>query len=354
MIKDIYIDEAGNTGQDLLNADQNAFVLASNNFSMDQQQVLSEIFPPTDELHFALLKGSQSGRDAIIKFINHPLITEDHIQTVTAHKEFVVHMHIVDRLIEPVLYERGHDIYPLGENIWMSNFMYIAGKANVWNKALVTKLLSEFMLMTRTKTVESITSFYKTATDLYAVVPPEDRPLVALILDSWEQINDILGHIDKFSLDVTLTSFYVICDRWHKRTGKKLRIYQDDSKQITHFKEYIDFTTNLKIEKQEVGFDGREMTYPTQIDELKLVSSKEVLGVQLSDLIASSMAFMYNNKNTKHAAFVEQIQESRLVGLSNNFSMWPTSVEDFIARKFTGKGNNPLDFLAENLRKEKK
>lgn len=353
MIEDIYIDEAGNTGQDLLNSDQGAFVLASNNYSIDQQNVLAGIFSSNNELHFAALKGSQKGRDAIIQFINHPLICEEHIQCISAHKEFVAHTHIVDRLIEPVLYDRGYDIYRQGENIWMSNYIYYAGKSNTWQKDLLEKLLTEFMLMARSKTNESIVSFYKTASNLYNVVPARDRYLVTLILDSRELIVDILQHIDKFSLDVTLSSFYVICDRWHKKTFKRLRIFQDDSKQIAHFREHIDFTINMQIEKQQVGFDGREMTYPTQINELKMVSSKEMLGVQLSDLIASSIAFMYNNKNTKHSSFVEQIQNSRLLDLSNYFAIWPTTAEKLAEMKFTGTGENPLDFLAGKYLKKK-
>lgn len=353
MIEDIYIDEAGNTGQDLLNADQGAFVLASNNFPMQDLQRLAALFPEGDELHFAKLKGSEKGRSALVEFLNHDLITEKNIQCIAAHKEFIAVTHIVDRLIEPVLYDRNIDIYQHGENIWMSNYIYYAGQSS-WRHFSFDKFLTSFMSMVRRKTGESIENFYHHADQLLADVPTEDKWLLSLIVESKNQIDHILLQIDKFALDVTLSSFYVLCDRWYKKTGKKLRIYQDDSKQITHYRDHIDFTTNLNIETQSVGFDDRTMVYPTQIHELKMVSSATILGVQISDLIASSMAFMYNNKNTKHITFVEAIKNSRLLDLSNNFAIWPSTAEAFLSKNFSGKGQNPLDFLATQFLAGKK
>jgi len=101
------------------------------------------------------------------------------------------------------------------------------------------------------------------------------------------------------------------------------------------------------METQEIGFDSRTMTYPTQIESLEMSSSENIKGIQVSDLIASSIAFMYNNKNVKHLKFVEQIQNSRLLNLSNYFTVWPNQLvtsKDLGMNK--GKGQNPLDFLA--------
>ena len=52
----IYFDEAGNTGQDLLNKEQNAFVLASVHFNEKELRVFQEIFKSHNEIHFKKLK----------------------------------------------------------------------------------------------------------------------------------------------------------------------------------------------------------------------------------------------------------------------------------------------------------
>ena len=124
-------------------------------------------------------------------------------------------------------------------------------------------------------------------------------------------------------------------------------MFQDSSKQIEYFIEYIEFTRTLNIPKQEIGFDSRRMTFPTQIEKLELVTSESYLGVQFSDLIASSLAFMYSNKNEKQHTFVEQIQNSKLLQLSNFHTVWPNSAitpEQLKMKK--GEGQNVLDFLA--------
>jgi len=350
---DIYIDEAGNTGADLLNAEQRAFVLASSCFSEAERAELKSLFSVKDELHFVGLKNSQSGREALVRFINHSLISENKIQCVIAHKPFVVAGHLVDRLIEPVLHIDGKDIYQYGDNIWYANYIFHAGNAKAWDGDLYDQLLHGFMAMARTKTPQSILQFFSVAESLRRTVPERDRIFLSLILGSREHIEDILSQIDKFALDVTLTSFYMLCELWHRRAGTKLRIFQDDSKQISHYREHIDFTTQMKIEQQKVGFDDRSMTYPTQIEELNMVSSKNVAGVQVSDLIASTIAFMYNNKNSKHLDFVTKIQESKLINLENHYTIWPSGAEELLSRKMEGNGQNPLDFLAAQFLKGK-
>jgi hypothetical protein len=353
-IEDIYIDEAGNTGQDLLNEDQKAFVLASNNFSNEQLLELSKALPKSDELHFVALKGSRNGRESLLKFLNHPLISEENIQCFAAHKEFVASIHIVDRLIEPVMYDVGIDIYRYAENINMSNVIFYFGKSGIWNSELFDTMLTSFMQMMRKKTSETIETFYSDAENLLRTIPSSDKTLMKLVMESRNQITSILESIDKFSLDVTLSGFYVICDLWHKRTGKRLRVFQDDSKQISHFREYIDFTVKIPMDKQEIGFDSRKMTFPSQIEELQMVSSENILGVQISDLIASSIAFMYSNKNPKHNELVNSIKASRLLNLTNNHTLWPSTIEQFEKIQRDGKGQNPLDFLATQLLKSRR
>ena len=54
--KIIYFDESGNTGQDMLNADQKVFVLASVNYNIEQLNQLKSIFDNNHEVHFKNLK----------------------------------------------------------------------------------------------------------------------------------------------------------------------------------------------------------------------------------------------------------------------------------------------------------
>jgi hypothetical protein len=343
---DIYIDEAGNTGQDLMNLDQIVFVLASNSFSAGEINTLTSLFEDKTELHFKKLKNSVNGRKSIIQFLNHSLVTEERIICSTIHKEYATVAQIVDQIIEPVLYDNDIDIYQYGQNIAMSNFIIHFGNF-FWDKKSYKAMLHSFIEMMRKKTEISISEFYKNAKELFNSAKSKERRLLQPILDSEKQIANILNNVDKFTIDLTLSSFYILSDLWHKKTNKQLNIFQDSSKQIEHYQEYIYFTKTLKIPKQEIGFGSRKMTFPTQINKIELVDSQNNLGVQISDLIASSLAFMYSNKNEKQKKLVEEIQKSKLVQLSNYHTVWPNAdvtPEDVKMEK--GDGQNVFDFLS--------
>ena len=342
----IYIDEAGNTGQDLLNIDQKVFILSSNNFNDSELNELKAIFSECNELHFVKLKKSEKGRKAIIDFLNHKLITEKNIISVVAHKEIIATGQIVDQLIEPVLFERGIDIYKYGENIAAANFIFYFGNF-FWDKELYNEMLTSFIKMIRSKDKIDIDYFYKIVQQLNDSELTKEKALINPILLSKDQIDDILENVNKFTIDITLSSFYVLCDLWFKKTNHKLDIIQDNSKQIESQKDFIEFSKTLSIEPQEIGYGIRKLIFPTQINSLQLVDSEKFSGVQISDLIASSLAFMYNNTNPKQEKFVEQIRDSKLLQLSNYHTIWPTSeITPEELNMQSGDGENILDFLA--------
>jgi len=350
----IYFDESGNTGADLLNLDQKAFILCSNNFSTEECEELLKLFENDAELHFVKLKKSSKGRESIIKLLNHELIREEKVAIYVVHKELATIAQIVDQLIEPVFYEKGLDLYKFGLNIQYTNFIFYFGNF-FWNKALYNEMITNFISMFRKRDSDSINKFYKTVEELIETVDDEYLGLLYPIRESKPQILRILENSDKFTIDVTFSCFLVLCDRWYKVLGEKFDVIFDNSKQIEHYSEYIEFVRNLKVEIQEVGFDSRKMTYPAQINSVQLTDSKSEVNIQISDIIASAIGFMYNNKNNRHTEFVKKIQESKILNLENANMIWPTTeVTPEELNMQNGEGNNVLDFLAEQFIREGK
>lgn len=184
----ISIDEAGNTGQDLLNSDQKAFVLASVKFEESELKKLVSIFNSNSEIHFVKLKNSQEGRKQILEFINHDLITENNIIISTCHKEYAVVANIVDKLIETVYYYQDIDIYRFGNNISLTNFIFYFGNFS-WDKKLYKELLSEFVNMVRNKSESSVSKFYSVVTLLKNIESTKAKALLNLILESQKYIS---------------------------------------------------------------------------------------------------------------------------------------------------------------------
>ena len=353
MAKTIAFDEAGNTGQDLLNQDQKVFVLASVNFSDEEIQELNDVLQFKNELHFVRLKGSAQGREKIEKFINHKLIIEKNINVFNCHKRFSIVGQIVDQLIEPVFYKNGADLYKEGYNLIYSNYLYYINEVE-WKDQNFDYVIFAFIQMMRKKDQISVDSFYLAVTEFSKNISEKYREVFFdPILESKNQIKSILKLSDKFSMDVTLSAFMVLSDLWYEKLEKKIDVIFDNSKQIEFYKEYIDYMRNMKIEQQKVGYGDKTMNFPAQINSIEMVDSKSSRLIQFSDVIASSIAFAYNNKNIKQQPFQEMIKESRLFNLSNFYTVWPRP--NFSPEALglnNSKGENILDFIANQKLKE--
>lgn len=346
----IYFDESGNTGQDMLNKEQKVFVLASVNYDNQELEKIKSIFNINEEVHFKKLKNSSIGRKKIISFLNHELISEQHVVFSVAHKEFNVCGQITDLLIETVMFERGFDLYVGGRNIAYANWIFYFGNF-FWDKTLYNKLVEEFVNMIRTKSKDSISKFYSISKELFNSI--KEKSVLEPVLESQKHIDEIMDSIDKYSIDVTFSTFLVLCNQWYKKTKHKINVKLDTSKQIEHYKHYLDHTNKIaeiSPEVIEIGYDSRKITFPPQIHSIEMVESKNEFGVQCADLIASAISFMYNNETGKFAKFSKEIQESKLLQLSNAHVIWPTDdVSPKALGMDEGKGINPIDFMATNL-----
>ncbi len=346
----IYFDEAGNSGQNLLDSGQPIFVLASVNFTEDEaKKILAPIESASEELHFIRLKKYRRQQLQVVQALNNKLITGKRVKIIYYDKRFGLIAHLVDQLIETSFYHRGLDLYKKGLNLTYSNSIYFYGK-NIWNKDLNEMFLSDFQKMIREKSKESIENFYLSAKLLHNSVELYQQKILQPVLDSEEHIDSILESIRKYSIDLTLPSITRLADLWYKECNEPLEIIHDDSKQVEFWKNLIYFMSNmLGPEKVEVGYDYRKMTYPLSIDSVTLESSKNVLQLQVADLIASSLAYCVKRIHIDKVTddqFANEILKSKIA----NIKAYPVMPSDKVTPKQLGteddNGINPLDYLA--------
>ncbi len=353
----IYFDEAGNSGQNLLDPNQPIFVIASINFTEDEaKKILNPIQTASEEFHFVRLKKYHKNQQQIIEVLNHKLITSKRVKIIYYDKRFGLIAHLVDQLIETSFYHKGLDLYKKGLNLTYSNSIYSYGK-DVWNKDLNEMFLTNFQNMIREKSKESIEIFYSTAKQLQNSVEKNHKKILQPVIDSEEYIESILNSIKKYSIDLTLPSITRLADLWYKETNEALEIVHDDSKQVEFWKNLIYFMSNmLGTEKVEVGYDYRKMTYPLSIDSVELEASKDVIQIQLADLIASSLAYCVKKihiDKTLDDEFANEILKSKIA----NIKSYPIMPSDKLTPKQLGteddRGINPLDYLASKTLENK-
>lgn len=348
----VYFDEAGNSGQNLLDTNQPIFAIASINFTVEEtKDILSSIKSDGEELHFNRLRKYSKYHSQILECLNHKLITSERVKIVYYDKKFALVGHIVDQLIETVLHHLGIDIYKKGLNLTFTNSLHFFG-LNEWNKELFENFLRSFQEMIRNKTAESVTNFYQNAHILNEFIDENHQQILQPILLSSQHIKEILDSVQKYTIDLTLPSVTLLADLWNKETNENLDIIHDDSKQIEFWKDFIHFISkSIGEEKVEVGFDYRKMTYPLAIDSVSLESSKEIIQIQLADLLASSLTYCIKKIHIEKSDddFAKQIMNSK-IGHINTYPIMPSN-------KLTPKdlgteddnGINPLDHLAKKM-----
>lgn len=344
----VFFDEAGNTGDNLLDKDQPIYVLSSNDYSdAEIQQILSPLdIAKSDELHFKSLKKYAKYRNAIIDIFNHDLITSEHIKYSYADKKYGLVCNVVDKIIEPMFYDMGFNMYQKGLNLTYANGLYIVGTYHC-DKDLFNRFLFDFQSLIREQTVSNINSFYRTVDEFLLIENEIIEDIFSCIAASKPKVIDFIDSYDKYSMDFSVSIFAVLCDWWGKQLDRKFEVLHDNSKQIEHWKDHIKSMSNDKIKRTEVGYDYRKSTYPLLIGSLSLVDSVVHRQIQFADLVSSAISYCakvrFIDKNESDD-FANKIFTSKLA----NVTSWPIMPSTKITPEELGtmddRGIDAVDF----------
>ena len=156
----IFCDEAGNSGENLLDADQPVYVLASNDFTTEEAvALLRHVQPPqSGEPKFKTLKKTNKGVDRLLAFLVDPLLVRDRIAVNVFHKRFMVVTKIVDLIFETLIHKAGGDLYVDGANIALSNMLHACMPA-FCGDAATGAFLQAFVSLMRERTPRAAAAF---------------------------------------------------------------------------------------------------------------------------------------------------------------------------------------------------
>jgi hypothetical protein len=127
----LFIDESGYTGPDLVNRDQPVFVRASTVLTGEEaNELITTCFPSQKtgrELKHSRLSWTKKGRAELIEFFNR--VPKEKIGFFCVHKEFTLWAYLSDFWLEPMAYADGINLYDQGANIALANMSYIVGSS---------------------------------------------------------------------------------------------------------------------------------------------------------------------------------------------------------------------------------
>lgn len=322
MARIVAFDEAGNTGEDLLNRDQPVFTLAS--VLLPPEVALELTHHPGKEFHFRTARKSQSGRAAILHVLTDSALSSKTVRTVAIHKRFAVVAKMVDLLVEPLAARSGFDLLAEGTHLALSNLLYATLPAMLGSDS-TERLLLSFVAMCRDPTKAKRAKFVLTLRDLSAHANERVRGHLRT-LAAGAALGEF-GGTEIPDLDPAPTCLHSLAVAW-AGDGERFGILHDDRKELKRWEPFLAMFWRASAEPETfVLFDGRPMTYPLPVTGLNIASSQADARLQVADIVAGSLQFVLNEivGIRRDSTFATTLRnETPLMSWVVDGNVWPT------------------------------
>lgn len=357
-IGNIFFDESGNTGTNLLDSVQPVFALGSCDFTEREGKSLIKplMSMQSTEIKFVNLKRRTSGQDAIINLLKHRLVTPKRVMYAVLHKKFVVVTKIVDDLIENFLSRQGYDLYQGAGNVALSNLLFMVIPAFCGQDEFDT-FLTRFMVMTKKRDQASIDDFYHQIEVLNDICQQKGNDLsqeIFLLSETKYYIHDIFDTLPSHSNNPAVPALFALSQYWGNLYKKGFNIKHDDAKPVEQQKQILQQFSAISQKKVKFGYGIREFEIPLKTKRIEFIDSKTSYRIQLTDIITSSLTYWLKHKiedNTEDP-FYKKLDKIDFEQYIKN-SVWPTedvTPESLGASSYEIK-ENPADVVAKYLRK---
>ena len=322
MTKIIAFDEAGNTGEDLLNLDQPVFSLASVWLSRETASALA--FCQGKEVHFRTARRSPGGRNAIVRVLTDPALSSETVRTVAFHKSFSVVAKMVDLLVEPVAPRTGYDLYSEGAHLALSNLLF-ATLPVVLGVEPWMRILERFVAMCREPTKEQRANFVFTLGDI-AVHADSHTEEHLRLLAAGTAVGEF-GGSGIPDLDPAPPCLMALCHAW-AADGEPFGILHDQRKELRRWEPYLaEFWRESAGPQTFILFDGRTITYPLPVTGLNMAASHSDARLQVADVVAGAVQLVLGGEVgvSSDPVFAATLRDDTpLLSWLVRGSVWPT------------------------------
>jgi hypothetical protein len=258
---EIFLDEAGYTGPDLVNRDQPVFILASTNVSeAEARSLLTSCFGARKgEVKFASLAKSDRGKAQVIEFLRAVDLSRGNCAFYSFHKQFVLWAHVIDFWLEPMKREDGLNLYERGGNIALNNVSYLTLGTCLGLDGR-RELLRQFQVMTRDRTRFAFDSFWDS---LEKVIREHD--LIGQVLGALPVARRRLGHehlvrLPNGLMDLGDYGLLGTVQHWREKLpGANFALINDESKFLQKQREFWESVLSPANPAAVVGQDRRKI-----------------------------------------------------------------------------------------------
>jgi hypothetical protein len=313
---ELYFDESGNTGTDLLNEEQPIAVLASTSIKADvcAQLLLPLISQRQRELKYSRVKNSVAGRAVLVDLVRSGQLDPSNTKIMAAHKRFYLVAHLVDKLIEPSLYERNIDLYAGDGHVSTAEMFYAAGPF-IFPNGDWLRMLKAFEAAIRRRSLDAYKAYDEAVEQACRkVVGTEYGIEAAGLYTTVGRLPELLRGFDDLAVFDPMPDLFIgLVNFWMADTKEPLSVTHDRSKPMKRNEEFIRvMMTPLPI--RTIGYGGRKAVLPLRIADLQFSNSENHPQLQLSDLVAGAVVDLLLAK-AKHHQFTDYHKDLEGAGL---------------------------------------
>ena len=304
-LQEIYCDESGFTGNDLLDQGSTYFAYASVAINHEEATEYVNNIIQKYKLQGGELKGrnllkSTKGKKVIPKILS---TFKNRIKVGVYHKKFNLACKFYEYIFEPPLSEKSSLFYQIKFHRFISNILYLDF---VCRSEEAEKIFSDFQNLMRKKP-----NYLFSSSETPDMSPLDD--IKTFCIHHRDTINQELNSlretdIGKWILDLSTSAlFSILCD-WGKEFNQ-LKVFCDVSKPLKENKELFDVWIGIEDKIYFDFFQGVEEPITFNLSqEVQFVESDKFPGIQIADVAAAACAYAFKegvNQNTE--SWIEHI-----------------------------------------------
>lgn len=310
-IQEIYCDESGFSGNNLLDQEATVFAYASVAINHEEATEYVNNIIQKYKLQGGELKGrnllkSPKGKKVIAEILS---TFKDRIKVGVYHKKFNLACKFYEYIFEPPLSEKSSLFYQINFHRFISNSLYLhfLGQSEEAEKIFI-----DFQKLMRS--LEDKEPNYLFSSSETPDMSPLDH-IKTFCIHHRDTINQELNSlrgtdIGKWILDLSTSAlFSILCD-WGKEFNQ-LKVFCDVSKPLKENKELFDGWIGIEDKSYIDFFQGVEEPVTFNLSqEVQFVESDKFPGIQIADVAAAACAYAFAfkegvNQNTE--SWIEHI-----------------------------------------------
>lgn len=293
-LETIYFDESGYTGYDLLNPDQPFFSVGSVNIGdVLAEEILKSSFPDYRgvEFKFTQLWASKRQRRNFLNFSSAVAKYQRDMFAYTCDKKFTLLTKAVDTLVEPILYDAGHDFYASNFNRGYVNMFHFC-LSKFAGASFYNEVVGAYARFSRDPTEKTLAELSWKYSVMANSCPDEVKPFMEMLQMGTELYAEF-NNLDrqKSSNDIQFTCILASIHYWHSRLPAEFEVVHDKSSNFFRKIEWWKQITSPEVAAAVVPIANQQtMNFPLNVVTTRAEDSANSRALQLSDVLAGLSA----------------------------------------------------------------